>query len=338
MKKKPLKSSKEKSLNTFFILFFMTKRLLNKLLMLLGIAAISYLVTPKKADAWTAEGFVRGQDAQDAIVHMIKPDQTDTVTATAATYVPRMKGYYWSRDAPAGWNVQTGDTLDFFVIPQSGGNKIQKIWKDVTGPSDIVKPLFLDDSLNYTIAVRTCNSINDTLIEGRCQVKHNGNFSDELVDTFNISTSGHDLYFNLSRSDSVWNWTNGGDWDLILGDSAFITANAINVPGSGSTLGEIQREYIDVDVLPDIAMVGVKEENHTRTKGLEKKVWPTITNGKINLSGYKKANIYDASGRKVGSYQFSEPTVHGVGLPATPGIYFIKDEEDGETEKVIKTK
>jgi len=89
----------------------------------------------------------------------------------------------------------------------------------------------------------------------------------------------------------------------------------------------------------DSSIIGIAEEN--QKKNIEQKfdVYPTITNGHVNVKGANKINVYDISGRKAGHYE-GNATSNGFNfeMSAPAGVYFIKPEENSlPTRKVVKT-
>ncbi|GAI46735.1 unnamed protein product, partial [marine sediment metagenome] len=133
--------------------------------------------------------------------------------------------------------------------------------------------------------------------------------------------------------DSVQVWADG-DWGNLVGDSVFVTANAINYNEVGSSEGTIQRYWIDGDQLPDIVMEeqAIKEENKAVPKNLEARVWPTITKDKVNVSGWNNVDVYNVAGRKVGTYGHSGANVYSFGLPEAAGVYHIINKESGKSK------
>lgn len=298
-----------------------------KLLGVVGIAALLYSLVSRKADAWSFEGLNYGSSAANSIVWMLNPQKTDSVSATASFYVPRMKGWYWSKDTPPQWNVQMGDTC-WFHAKDATGTKKQETWRNVTATGNLVIPICLDRDKNYTFAIRNITNSGDTLVEMTTRVKHNGNWSDPVVDTAKTATSYHDGHNNIARSDSVWNWTAGGNWNAILNDSVVVDVRGLVHGGLGSSRGTIRRQYIDGDVLPDIALIGVEE----REKGLENKLGKydlqvlgnPSKNPVFSCKGYvgKKTGlrVYGAAGEFLGEYASNNGMWQVEGLKA--GVYF----------------
>lgn len=312
----------------------MIKGLFGKLLAFFGILSLGYLIIPKQANAQTFNGI---NYSKKSIITITHPNGIDTVCALANTYIPRKDGWNWGRTVPSSWNLQPGDTVDIYATDSFGVNE-QNTWRNVTGAGGhLVIPLFANKPKNYTIAVRNVTSI-DTLAEGRCRVKHNGNYSDWVVDTFNLIPSDHDFAFNLANSDSVWQWTAGGDWDSILNDSVFVEATGIPSGRTGSSKRIIQRYWTDGDQLDDITLgVVVEEENNLENKVNNFKVYPSHGN-MFNVKDYRgKVSIYDETGRKVAVsvIQDENSKLNLAYLPR--GVYFIKPEDvAGEVEKIVK--
>lgn len=307
----------------------MARGLLKWLVGILGLATITYLTAPKEAKAATFDGLNYGSSAANSIVYMLNPPKTDSVSVTAVTYIPRVKGWYWSRDTPVPWNVQMGDTC-WFHVKDVSGTKRQETWRNVTASGNTVIPIFLDRAKNYTIAINNITNSGDTLVETTTRVKHNGHLSDPVVDTVNTATSYHDGHSNLARSDSVWSWTASGNWDAILNDSVFVTARGLVHGGLGNSQGTVKRQYIDGDVLPDIALIGVVEEGNER--GLENRISKYDLSVQGNPSrnpilfapGYagkkKGLRVYGAIGDLIGEYSSDNGRWQIEGLKA--GIYF----------------
>lgn len=307
----------------------MARGLFKYLLGILGLATITYLAAPKEAKAATFDGLNRGSSAANSIVYMLNPQKTDSVSVTAVTYIPKLDGWYWSRDTPVPWNVQVGDTCWFHAMDATGTKK-QETWRNVTASANLVIPIFLDKAKNYTIAIRNITNSGDTLVEGSVKIKHNGHFSDVVCDTFNTATSFYDGNWNLAKSDSVWNWTASGNWENIRNDSVFVNVRGLVHGGLGSSRGTIRREYIDGDVLPDIALIGVEEKE----KGLENRV--NVDKYKLSMKGNPSKNpvfsckgyagkktglrVYSSMGDFIGEYSSNNGEWKIGGL--TPGVYF----------------
>ncbi len=127
MKKRYLKSSKQKNLNILLVYFLIFKTLLT----FFGIFSMAYLATPKKVDAQILfESFIQG---------------TDTVNVSVNLWISKIKGHINSIGAPPQWNLQLSDTYEFYV---KNGQK----WRNVTG-SHLFIPLYLDSLTNYTITL-----------------------------------------------------------------------------------------------------------------------------------------------------------------------------------------
>ena len=299
----------------------MIKGLFGKTLTFLGILGLGYLAIPKQANAQSIT-FNGINYSKNAIITLTHPNGIDTVKAIAATYIPRKKGWAWARAPPVGWNLQPGDTVRIYATDSLGMNE-QNTWRDVTGPSNLVIPLFANKPKNYIIAIRNVTD-SDTLAEGKCRIKHNGNYSDGIVDTFNLVPSDYDFAFNLANSDSVWQWTNGGDWNQILGDSVFVEGRAINNNKTGSSKGVIQRYWTDGDVLPDITLQVVVEENRLENKVRETGSLIIRPNPAKNyIISTKEAILYDALGRPIKKIDKGKNN-----LDLNSGVYFIKKEDE----------
>lgn len=83
-----------------------------------------------------------------------------------------------------------------------------------------------------------------------------------------------------------------------------------------------------------IENTGVKEHE---LKSLETKfrAFPTITRNYVNVSGTEQVDVYDVTGKKVGSYRINDTqTVNLSKYPA--GIYFIKPKDNNVSIEVIK--
>lgn len=226
----------------------------------IALASLIYTLSPKQADAQGFDSFNRGQYAPYSISYVVSPTGNDTISDVANIYVPNLDGWYWTCTAPGSWNVQPEDTCDVFA---KNGTKRQDTWiSDISGGANIVMPLFLDEEMNYTIASKNVNNTLDTLVEGTLVLKHDGKTSDPVIDTFWINSAYHDIYFNLAKSDSAWNWANG-DWSNLYGDSVSISLNAINYPDTGSTSGIINGFQGDGQILEDIIMgTGIYENGY----------------------------------------------------------------------------
>lgn len=195
----------------------------NWLLRIAGfILAILLLSAPKQAEAQVAEGFV-GPEHGQSIVYTTNPTGTDTTSDVANIYIPKKDVWYWTTPLPNG--VSPGDTCPVWAIDTLGERA--DTWVEVTGAGGH-KVITLYPG-GYTGTISDINNCSDTLVSANLVVKHNGNYSDTLTDTFNIDVGNyHDIYFNLAKSGSVQVWSNNGDWDQLFGDSVFVTANAIN--------------------------------------------------------------------------------------------------------------
>jgi len=74
-------------------------------------------------------------------------------------------------------------------------------------------------------------------------------------------------------------------------------------------------------------------------KGHEWRVWPSVTQGIVNVTGTKGFSTYNAAGQKVGKYQNSNANSTGIinFSPYPNGVYFLRTEDMGqETKKVVK--
>ncbi len=83
--------------------------------------------------------------------------------------------------------------------------------------------------------------------------------------------------------------------------------------------------------------VGVVEENQKESLESKFKIYPTVSSGNIFNTDYRgEVNIFDESGRKVGTSVIQDGKLNLVYLPA--GVYFVKPENgDFKPEKVVKT-
>ena len=308
-------------------------------------AAAYLLLAPKLANAqWpTFEGFNRGQYAPYSTSYVINPTGNDTISGVANNPVPILNGWYWTCTAPASWNLQPEDTCDVFA---KNGTKRQDTWiSDISSGGNLVMPLFLDEDINYTIASKNVNNTLDTLVEGTLVLKHDGKTSDPVIDTFWINSDYHDIYFNLAKSDSAWNWANG-DWSNLYGDSVSVSLNAINYPDTGSTSGIIDGSQGDGQILDDVTMgTGIYEsgyENKVYSQNLQ--AIPTIgSRFEISNDTYigkkKELRIYSGIGGLVrvinsntGKWVWDGKDDKGKDLPK--GAYFMI--VDSKRTKVVK--
>jgi hypothetical protein len=297
----------------------------------LGLFLLGSLGLAGKADAQTRnfDGLVRGVSAANCTTSYTNPSN-NKVTSTANLYLPLVDGWYHSKST-SGW-INIGDTCDVSAYKDG---KIHNVWTVVQGTVNNVLTMFLDKNRNYTLGVWNVTNT-DTLVDGTCRVKHNGRYSDTIRDTFNVNYSFPDFSFNLATSDSVWNWTGGGNWNNILGDSVFVYGRGIAHGDTGSSRGVIRRTYNEGDVLPDIQLTsGVENEGSLVKKVVgDLRITPNPFTSFATLPGHEaeRFSLYDISGRKVGTYRGDR-----VGEGLAPGVYFLRQEgKNAEPLRIVK--
>ena len=153
-----------------------------------------------------------------------------------------------------------------------------------------------------------------------------------VVDTSSGPERYWDYFVNLEKQDSVFDHEDSAYIKLVKesNDTLYYTLIPFRID---TTFGRLQL-VADIVYFPleKEGMPKVKEEKQQKVD-LEFKVYPTITKGKVKVSGSKQGEIYNAAGIKVGKYNNSEITIIG---PA--GIYFLKPKGSNDLFKVVKTR
>ncbi|MFA5084295.1 MAG: hypothetical protein WC475_02850 [Candidatus Paceibacterota bacterium] len=316
-----------------------------------GLITLGSMFAKDAKAAPTFEGDIgesNGIKQDSSITYIVKPDKSDTTDALPPTYSKRRDMWKWSVTAPTDWGLVPGDTCDIFTIDSSGQRA--NTWREITGAGGhLTIPLY---PAGYSIGIKDITSPNsDTLMEGRCKIKHNGNYSDEIVDTFNTKSSYYDGKFNLAESESVKTWCptlpdtgsngkNARDWNKLIGDSIFVDGKGINVNEIGESRGIFQRKFKDGDTLTSILLhaVGIDE---SKPKYLEYTIDrnPCINSAIIYKTGKFAVELYDRAGRLVDEKSGEEKVE--IGCKAPSGAYFAKiygKAKDASTVKLIKLK
>ena len=186
------------------------------------------------------------------------------------------------------------------------------VFKDI-GIEQILVPDSSDSGqvINPGVIIRNYGTINQ---DPKLHCKINEFYHDSInvvahpgIDTF---------YFSPCTLSQVGNW--------------LVTSYSI-LPGDVNPSNDTLQDTITVNP------VGIKEN---QKKSLESKfnIYPTVSSGNIFNTNYRgKVNIFDESGRKVGTSMIQDGKLNLVYLPA--GVYFIKPEENSlPTRKVVKTR
>lgn len=316
---------------------------LRKSLHTAALACIVYLLSAPVANAQTFTGFVDGVYAADAIINLINPAGDDTVSTLPSGYSPEY-GYAWSIDAPIGWNLQQDDTVDFFVT-DSNDQYYQHIWQTVADPdSNFVLPMFLDTSMNYTIAVQNVNNLWDSVFYVTLSLKHEGSIVNRtrVYSYYNPGSPHPDLYGNIAALDSVLFWASG-DWSNLYGDSVIMYVWGFFSGNTGSDSSVIDGFYGDGQILNDIDMnpSGIDENQHSE-ENLGVKYLQVNQNPSKNpilfcpmyKDKIKGIRIYEADGSFVGEYLSTNGRWIIEGL--NPGSYFAV--LDGYIQKIVVTR
>lgn len=321
-----------------------------------GLITLGSLFAKDAKAAPSFDGYLyksNGIKQDSSMVYIVKPDKSDTCTILDPPWDDsgwvKSYGWNWSRAPPSGWGLVPGDTCNIFAIDSS--NQRANTWREITGAgSHLTIPLY---PAGYSIGIKKITSPNsDTLMEGRCKIKHNGNYSDEIVDTFNTKYSNdYDGKFNLAESESIKAWCpalpdtgsngkNARDWNKILGDSIFVDGKGINVNEIGESKGTIQRKFIDGDTLTSILLhaVGIDE---SKPKKLEYRIErnPCINGAIIYKNGKFDVELYDVAGKQVDKASGNDMVK--IGYKAPSGAYFAKiygTDGKAKVTKLIKTK
>jgi len=109
----------------------------------------------------------------------------------------------------------------------------------------------------------------------------------------------------------------------------------------------VDKTRFDAQLIRDTAIYfpqnvsGVEQEpsQSPQRNGLEWRVWPSVTQGIVNVTGTKGFSTYNAAGQEVGKYQTSNANSTGIinFSPYPNGVYFLRPEDMGQdTKKVVK--
>jgi hypothetical protein len=108
----------------------------------------------------------------------------------------------------------------------------------------------------------------------------------------------------------------------------------------------VDRTRFDAQLIRDTAIYfpqnvsGVEQQGTERQrKGLEFRVWPSVTQGRVNVAGTKGFDAYNVAGRKVGEYHGNNTNSTGTfNFSSYPsGVYFLRPEDmNQKTKKVVK--
>jgi|GEM_PF-4731400 len=156
------------------------------------------------------------------------------------------------------------------------------------------------------------------------------------VDTFLDGKSLYDVHAPFNKAQATHGAQAHFRFEKVRGDTTFYRNIDFLID---TTRFDAQLVKDTIYFTKDSSIIGIAEEN--QKKNIEQKfdVYPTITNGHVNVKGANKINVYDISGRKAGRYE-GNATSNGFNfeMSAPAGVYFIKPEENGlPTRKVVKT-